>query len=121
MFTWLGDQLSAVLDTYVLDVVAALAEALAPVALTAMSLWVLLYGWAVLRGEVNQTVPNFLWSVTKISLVLVLASPAAASWISADTLTRTLWLLGLVSGGGAAYLLVLALCGIRPREVLHRA
>jgi type IV secretion system protein VirB6 len=77
MFTWLGDQLSAVLDTYVLDVVAALAEALAPVALTAMSLWVLLYGWAVLRGEVNQTVPNFLWSVTKIGLVLVLALQSA--------------------------------------------
>ncbi|RVT50761.1 type IV secretion system protein [Rubrivivax albus] len=73
MFTWLGTQLHSVLDDYVLGVVTALAEALAPVALAAMSLWVLLYGWAVLRGEVRDTVPNFLWNTTKIGLVLAVA------------------------------------------------
>lgn len=77
MFTWLGDQLSAALDSYVLDVVVALAEALAPVALAAMSLWVLLYGWAVLRGQVGETVPHFLWSVTRIGLVLAVALQSA--------------------------------------------
>lgn len=73
MFTWLGAKLTDVLATYVTGVVAALAEALAPVALAAMTVWTLLYGWAVLRHEVSETVPGFLWKVTKISLVLSVA------------------------------------------------
>ena len=41
MFTWLGAKLTAILSTYVLGVVAALMAAIAPIALTAMTLWVL--------------------------------------------------------------------------------
>ena len=52
MFTWIGTKFSAILSTYVLGVVSALMTAIAPVALTAMTLWVALYGWAVLRNEV---------------------------------------------------------------------
>ncbi len=73
MFNWVGAQLDAVLSTYVLDVVVALMAAIAPVALTAMTLWVGLYGWAVLRNEVSETAPNFLWKVVKIGLVLAFA------------------------------------------------
>jgi type IV secretion system protein VirB6 len=73
MFTWLGTKLAAVLSTYVLGVVSALMTAIAPIALVAMSIWVLLYGWAVLRNEVSETVPTFLWKVTKISLILAFA------------------------------------------------
>ncbi|MCV2354017.1 type IV secretion system protein [Paucibacter sp. B2R-40] len=73
MFTWLGTKLTAILSTYVFGVVSALMTAIAPIALTAMTLWVLLYGWAVLRNEVSETVPNFLWKVTKIGLILALA------------------------------------------------
>jgi type IV secretion system protein VirB6 len=73
MFTWLGVKLTAVMSVYVLGVVSSLMTALAPIALTAMTLWVLLYGWAVLRNEVSETVPNFLWKVTKIGLILAFA------------------------------------------------
>src|SRR5436309_1397040 len=73
MFAWLGARLSAVLGTYVLGVVSALMTAIAPLALTAMTVWVLLYGWAVLRNEVPETVPSFLWKVVKIGLVLAFA------------------------------------------------
>ena len=73
MFTWLGSNLTAVLGTYVLGVVSALMAAITPIALTAMTLWVLLYGWAVLRNEVSETVPSFLWKVTKIGLILAFA------------------------------------------------
>jgi type IV secretion system protein VirB6 len=71
MFTWIGDQFDKILHGYLLDVVGALAAALAPIALIAMTLWVLLYGWAVLRNEVTETVPVFLWKTFKIGLVLV--------------------------------------------------
>ena len=73
MFTWVGAKFSDILDAYVFNVVSALSLALAPIALTAMTLWVLLYGWAVLRNEVSETVPSFVWKVTKIGLVLAFA------------------------------------------------
>ena len=73
MFTWLGTKLSAILSTYVLGVVSSLMTAMTPIALTALTLWVLIYGWAVLRNEVSETVPTFVWKVTKIGLVLAFA------------------------------------------------
>ena len=73
MFTWVGAQLDSVLNTYVVGVIGTLMNALAPVALTAMTLWVLLFGCAVLRGEASDTVPVFVWKVFKIGLVLAFA------------------------------------------------
>jgi type IV secretion system protein VirB6 len=73
VFTWVGAQFTSILSTYVLGVVSTLMTAIAPIALTAMTLWVALYGWAVLRNEVSETVPTFLWKVFKIGLVLAFA------------------------------------------------
>jgi type IV secretion system protein VirB6 len=73
MFTWVGNQFDSVLSTYVLGVVSALMSGIAPIALSAMTLWVALYGWAVLRNEVSETLPVFLWKVFKIGLVLAFA------------------------------------------------
>jgi type IV secretion system protein VirB6 len=73
MFTWVGSKLDALLNGYVLSVVTALMTAITPVALTAMTIWVALYGWAVLRNEVSETVPVFLWKAFKIGLVLTFA------------------------------------------------
>ena len=76
MFTWVGAQFNSILSTYVLGVVSALMTAIAPIALSAMTLWVILYGWAVLRNEVSETVPTFLWKVFKIGLVFAFALQA---------------------------------------------
>ncbi len=73
MFNWVGSQFDSVLSTYVLGVVSALMTAIAPIALTSMTLWVALYGWAVLRNEVSETLPVFMWKVFKIGLVLAFA------------------------------------------------
>ena len=77
MFAWVGSQFDAVLSTYVLGVVGSLMAGIAPIALTAMTIWVALYGWAVLRNEVPETVPTFLWKVFKIGLVLAFALQSA--------------------------------------------
>jgi type IV secretion system protein VirB6 len=77
MFTWMGAKFDVILSTYVLSVVSALMAAIAPVALTAMTLWVTLYGWAVLRNEVSETLPVFMWKVFKIGLVLAFALQSA--------------------------------------------
>jgi type IV secretion system protein VirB6 len=73
MFNWVGSQFDAVLSTYVLSVVSTLMTAIAPIALSAMTIWVALYGWAVLRNEVSETLPTFMWKVFKIGLVLAFA------------------------------------------------
>jgi len=73
MFTWVGTQFTNILSTYVLGVVSTLMTALAPIALSAMTLWVALYGWAVLRNEVSETLPIFMWKVFKIGLILAFA------------------------------------------------
>jgi type IV secretion system protein VirB6 len=73
MFTWVGAQFTSILNTYVLGVVSTLMVALAPIALSAMTMWVTLYGWAVLRNEVSETLPTFMWKVFKIGLVLAFA------------------------------------------------
>ena len=56
MFTWLGGKLTTILSTYVLGVVSSLMTSITPIALSALTLWVILYGWAVLRNEVSETV-----------------------------------------------------------------
>lgn len=73
MFDWFGSKLTSVLDTYLVGVVSQLCMALVPLALVAMTLWILFYGYAVLRGEVSETVPDFAWKVVKIGLVLAVA------------------------------------------------
>ncbi|MDE2567092.1 MAG: type IV secretion system protein [Burkholderiales bacterium] len=73
MFAWVGSKFDAILSAYVLGVVSSLMTAIAPIALTAMTLWVALYGWAVLRNEVAESVPTFLWKTFKIGLVLAFA------------------------------------------------
>jgi type IV secretion system protein VirB6 len=73
MFTWLGSKLTDILGSYVLGVVSALVAAITPLALTALTIWVLLYGWAVLRGEASGSVSVFLWKVTKIGFVFAFA------------------------------------------------
>jgi type IV secretion system protein VirB6 len=73
VFAWVGNQFDIILGTYVLGVVSTLMTALAPIALSAMTIWVALYGWAVLRNEVPETLPTFMWKVFKIGLVLAFA------------------------------------------------
>ena len=73
MFTWVGSQFDILLGTYVVGVVATLMAALAPIALSLLTVWVALYGWAVLRHEVPESVPTFVWKVFKIGLVFALA------------------------------------------------
>ncbi len=73
MFTWVGSQFDSVLNTYVVGVVSALIAGITPIAVTCMTMWIILYGWAVVRNEVSETVPAFMWKVFKIGLVLAVA------------------------------------------------
>lgn len=76
MFTWMGLNLDAILNTYVLGVVSSLMDMMRPVALTSMTVWVTLFGWAVLRGDVTESIPVFLWKAFKLGLVMAFALQA---------------------------------------------
>jgi type IV secretion system protein VirB6 len=60
----------------VFGVVSTLMTYLLPLALTATTIWILLFGWAVLRGEAPDTVPSFAWRMFKIVMVLSVALQA---------------------------------------------
>jgi type IV secretion system protein VirB6 len=77
VFTWVGAKLNAILGTYLLGVVSSLITAIAPIALSALTIWVALYGWAVLRHEVPETLPAFMWKVFKIGLVFAFSLQSA--------------------------------------------
>lgn len=73
MFAWVGNQFDVLLQGYLLGVVASLMTAIRPLAVAATTLWVMLYGWAVLRQEVQDSVGHFVWQVFKLGLVLAFA------------------------------------------------
>jgi len=77
MYTWIGGKFDYVLDSYVVEVVAALMRVLGPITLTALTIWTLLYGWAVLRNEVPESVQTFVWKVAKIGLILSVATQSS--------------------------------------------
>lgn len=70
MFSWVGSQLESALNGYVIGVVQSLMAGITPVAVTVTTLWIVLYGWAVLRNEVQETLPAFIWRAFKIATVL---------------------------------------------------
>lgn len=77
MFSWLGSQFDSVLTSYVIGVVSALMAGIAPIAGTTMTLWVALYGWAVLRGDAKETLTSFVWRLFKIGSVLAISLQSA--------------------------------------------
>jgi type IV secretion system protein VirB6 len=73
LFTAIGGTLENGTATYVTNVSAALASALVPVVTTAVTIWIMVYGLAVVRGEAHEAVPAFGWRALKIALTLAFA------------------------------------------------
>lgn len=99
MFAWVGTQFDRVLNAYVLNVVSALMAGIAPIALTGMTIWVGMYGWAVLRNEVPESLPTFAWKVFKIGIVLAV-SLQSGLYISTVSETAN----GLATGVATAFI-----------------
>lgn len=68
-----GQYIDGITANYVTAVVTQLSVALAPLVLAGLTLWWILMGWAVMRGEVRETVSTLFWKVFKISLIITLA------------------------------------------------
>jgi type IV secretion system protein VirB6 len=73
VFSMVGNGIESGVTTYVNQTSAALSSALVPVVTTALTLWVMAYGFAVMRGEASESVPAFAWRAAKIAILLAIA------------------------------------------------
>ncbi|AOJ90956.1 conjugal transfer protein TraH [Burkholderia sp. MSMB0856] len=76
LFTAVGGTLENGMSSYVTNVSSALSGTLVPVATTAVTIWVLAYGLAVVRGEAHEAVPAFAWRGLKVAITLAFALSA---------------------------------------------
>ncbi|WP_186105330.1 type IV secretion system protein [Burkholderia gladioli] len=73
LFTAIGGTLENGMSTYVTNVSSALSGALVPVVTTAVTIWVIAYGLAIVRGEAHEAVPPFAWRGLKVAAILAFA------------------------------------------------
>ncbi|MBN3780517.1 type IV secretion system protein [Burkholderia sp. Ac-20345] len=70
IFNFIGGTLENALVTFANTTSANLAGAITPLVVSCLTIWVYVYGWAVLRGEVHEPVGQFVWKAVKIGLIL---------------------------------------------------
>ncbi|AOK67876.1 type IV secretion system protein [Burkholderia multivorans] len=73
VFSMVGNGIESGIGSYVTHTSAALSSALVPVVTTALTVWVMAYGFAVMRGEASEPVPAFGWRAAKIAILLAIA------------------------------------------------
>jgi type IV secretion system protein VirB6 len=66
------------LSTYVTSASSSIASAIVPMVTAAVTIWIIMYGWATIRGEMQEPVSQFAYRAFKISLILTLALSTSA-------------------------------------------
>ena len=61
------------IGTYATTVSSALSASLAPVAITGVTIYLFILGWAIARGEVQSPMSTLVWKVFKIALIVGIA------------------------------------------------
>jgi type IV secretion system protein VirB6 len=101
-----GQLFDQALNQYVVNALVILVGWLAPIALTLVTIWVILYGYATVRNETGDSVASFAGKALKISLILgvSLTTNVYMDWVvgSANSLMNALASLFLQSAGLAA-------------------
>jgi type IV secretion system protein VirB6 len=67
------DGVEVAVKTYATDVSAAMAATLLPIALTGVTIYLIVIGWAIARGEVHNSISTLTWKVFKIGLIGAIA------------------------------------------------
>ncbi|PLX76766.1 MAG: hypothetical protein C0607_03645 [Azoarcus sp.] len=68
--------IDTLLNTFVSTKSAAISAALAPLALTGVSIYIIVMGWAIMRGEAHDSFHTFLWKSFKIAMIVGVALSA---------------------------------------------
>lgn len=70
IFSYLGGTIDGALQSFVSNVSSNLATAITPIAVTALTIWIMVYGLAVMRHEVSEPISVFAGKVVKIGIIL---------------------------------------------------
>jgi type IV secretion system protein VirB6 len=73
VFAAVGDTLENGMSVHVTGESSALSSAIVPVVTTAVTVWIILCGFAVIRGEAHVSVPAFAWRGLKMAVILSIA------------------------------------------------
>lgn len=73
LFTYLGGSIDAAMGSFVTGVSSKIAGAITPVVLTGLTIWIMVYGFAVMRHEVSEPINVFGAKILKISIILMFA------------------------------------------------
>jgi type IV secretion system protein VirB6 len=69
MFSYVGNLIDSMLATYLTDTLSSVVAVLIPIVIAAQTLWMLLYAYDVVRGQVQEPVMTFLWQSIKIAFI----------------------------------------------------
>ena len=72
-FTRMSDELSGVLDAYVSDTASNVIGAITPVATTLLILYVILWGWSMIRGVISEPITDGLGRIVRLALIIGVA------------------------------------------------
>jgi type IV secretion system protein VirB6 len=73
IFTFITGSIDAALNTFVVQVSTSLASGITPLVVSGMTIWVLVYGYSVMRNEVSDPVSAFVKTVAKNAFIFGLA------------------------------------------------
>jgi type IV secretion system protein VirB6 len=73
IFNYVGTSIDNALNTFVSTTSSSIASGITPAVTAAVTIWILMYGWATMRGEVQEPVQQFAFKAFKVSLVLAFA------------------------------------------------
>jgi len=73
IFQYLGTSIDSALNSFITTTSTRLCGLLIPVISTALTLWVLCFGWSVIRGEAREPIQSFVYRAMKLSLTLSFA------------------------------------------------
>eukprot|EP01037_Dinobryon_pediforme_P019005 gene19005-19350_t len=106
IFTFLTASIDSALSVYVTTVSTKLAIVVAPLVASSLSIYYILMGLAVMRGEVDGSVPKLAWSITKHVMIFSIALSTAMyqEWIVETVSAITSMLVEAASPNGATSL-----------------
>ncbi|AJY13043.1 type IV secretion system protein [Burkholderia dolosa] len=78
LWQFLSGSIDNALSTFVTSVSSSIASGITPAVMAGVTIWILMYGWTVMRGEVHEPVHQFAVRAFKMSAILAVALGSGA-------------------------------------------
>lgn len=101
LFAWMGGQIESGTSEQITSISTNITVMLMPLVAAGLTIWIMAYAYAVIRGETQEPINRFLWDLAKKSLILyfALGTGLFQSTIIADVENVTLQLTSAINGG----------------------